>query len=63
MLDANTALAKKFPKYIKLAKIAMVHLLKSVEDEHSFSILKSIKDSLQNRLPHDHLSVIISVHG
>jgi hypothetical protein len=39
MLDANTALAGEVSEYIKLAQLAMVHVLGSVEDERCFSSL------------------------
>jgi len=49
-LDANSALAKTFSEYVKLAQIAMIHVLGSIEDEHCFSSLSFLKDRLQNRL-------------
>jgi hypothetical protein len=39
MLDANTALVGEVSEYIKLAQLAMVHVLGSVEDERCFSSL------------------------
>jgi hypothetical protein len=62
LLDANTALVATFPKYIKLAEVAMVHVLGSVEDERSFSSLTFLKDKLQNRLCGDHLGLVIGMH-
>jgi hypothetical protein len=44
MFDANSALVAQFPEYIKLAQIAMVHVLGSVEDERCFSSLSFMKD-------------------
>jgi hypothetical protein len=41
--DANSALSASLPKYIKLAQIAVVHLLGSVEDERAFSSLTFLK--------------------
>lgn len=38
-LDASTTLAKKFGEYVKLAEIAMTHVLGLVEDERVFSSL------------------------
>jgi hypothetical protein len=63
MLDANIALAGQFPEYIKLAQIALVHVLGSVEDERCFSSLTFLKDKLRNRLASDHLSVIMGMYG
>jgi hypothetical protein len=39
MLDANKALAAQFSEYVKLAEIAIVQVLGSVEDEWCFSSL------------------------
>jgi hypothetical protein len=61
MLDANTALALKFYEYIKLVQIIMVHILGSVEDKHSFSSMKFMKDRLQNRLSADQLGLVIGM--
>jgi hypothetical protein len=63
VLDANIALATTFPEYIKLAEVAMVHILGSVEDERSFSSLTFLKDKLRNRLCGDHLGLVICMHG
>jgi hypothetical protein len=63
MLDANSALAAQFPEYIKLAQIAMVHVLGSVEDERCFSSLTFLKDKLRNRLSADHLGIVVGMHG
>jgi len=49
-LDANSALAKSFSEYVKLAEIAKIHVLGSVEDECWFFSLSFLKDKLQNRL-------------
>lgn len=60
-LDANSALGKNFSEYLKLAKIAMVHVLGSVEDERTFSALNFLKDKLRNRLD-QHLGVVVGMH-
>ena len=62
-LDANTALVAQFPKYLKLAQLAMVHVLGSVEDECVFSLLTFLKDKLRNRLSTDHLGIVIGMHA
>jgi hypothetical protein len=61
-LDANTSLAKAFPEYIKLAHIAMVHVLGSVEDERAFSSLSFLKDKQRNRLD-SHLSLVLGMRA
>jgi hypothetical protein len=63
MLHANIALVGQFPEYIRLAQIALVHVLGSVEDERCFSSLTFLKDKLQNRLASDHLSVVMGLYG
>jgi hypothetical protein len=63
MLDANTALAKSFSEYVKLAQIAMIHVLGSVDDERCFSSLNFLKDKLRNRLDESHLLVVVGMHG
>jgi hypothetical protein len=63
MLDANTALAKSFSEYVKLAQIAMIHVLGSVEDERCFSSLNFLKDKLRNRLDESHLLIVVEMHG
>jgi len=60
-LDANSSLGKNFGEYIKLAQIAMVHVLGSVEDERTFSALSFLKDRLRNRLD-QHLGVVVGMH-
>jgi hypothetical protein len=50
LLDGNLTLNKCFPEFIKLAEIAMIHVLGSVEDERTFSSLNFLKDRLWNRL-------------
>jgi hypothetical protein len=61
--DANSALSASFPEYIKLAQIAVIHLLGSVEDERTFSSLTFVKDKLRNRLEGLHLGVVIGMHA
>jgi hypothetical protein len=43
---ANQMFSHAFPKYIKLAKIAIVHLLNSMEDEWCFSSFSFSKSKL-----------------
>jgi hypothetical protein len=43
-------LITSFPKYVKLAKLAMVQVVGSVEDETCFFILVFMKSKLHNRL-------------
>ena len=57
-LDANSALSTSFPEYIKLAQIALIHLLGSIEDEHVFSLVTLLKNKVQNRLDGEHLGLV-----
>jgi hypothetical protein len=61
--DANSALSTSFPEYIKLAHIAMIHLLGSIEDERTFSSLTFLKDKLRNRLEGNHLGIAVGIHA
>jgi len=63
MLDANNALAKSMSEYVKLAEIAMIHVLGSVEDERCFSSLSFLKDQLRNRLSDGNLSLVVGMHS
>ena len=45
-LDANSALSTSFLEYIKLAQIALIHLLGSVEDERAFSLVILLKNKV-----------------
>jgi hypothetical protein len=63
MLDANKALAAQFSEYVKLAEIAIVQVLGSVEDEWCFSSLNFMKDKLQNCLASKHLGIVVGMHG
>jgi hypothetical protein len=61
-LDSNVNLAKAFGEYVKLAEIAMIHVLGYVEDERAFSALTFLKDKVRNKLD-DHLPVVIGMHA
>lgn len=49
ILDAHIVFAKSFSTYIKLAKIAGIHVLELVEDIKAFSASTFLKDRLGNR--------------
>jgi len=48
-------------EYVKLVKLAMVHILGLVEDERCFSSLTFLKDKVQNKLNSDHLSLVVGI--
>ena len=47
---ASKILSSSFPEYLKLAKIGLVQVIGSMEDEHCFSTLNFIKNKNCNRL-------------
>ncbi len=61
MLDANSSLGKNFVEFIKLAQVAMVHVLSIVENECTFSTLSFLMDRLCNRL-NEHFGIVVGMH-
>ena len=59
----NRALVSNFPEFAKLAEIALVQVLGSVEDERTFSSLSFLKDKTRNRLDNAHLSLVVGMHA
>jgi hypothetical protein len=51
-----------YPEYMKLAKIVVVHVLGSVQDERCFSSLSFLKNKLRNHLD-DHLGVVVGMYS
>ena len=49
-------------EYLKLAEVAIVLVLESVEDERTFSTLSFMKAKLRNRLQ-THLSMVVTMRG
>jgi 2-C-methyl-D-erythritol 4-phosphate cytidylyltransferase len=50
IIDDSTMLQHGLSEYLKLAEVAIVLVLGSVEDEYTFSTLSFMKDKLRNRL-------------
>jgi hypothetical protein len=50
VLDGNSVLVQNFSEFIKLAEIAVVHVIGSVEDERLFSSVKFLKSKLRSSL-------------
>ena len=61
-LDRNSTLVKSIGEYMKLAHIALVHVLGSVEDEHTFLSVTFLKNELRNRLDQN-LKVVVGMHA
>jgi hypothetical protein len=62
VVENSSMLRHGLSEYIKLAEIAVVLILGSVEDERMFSTLSFMKDKLRNRLQ-THLLLVVSMHG
>jgi hypothetical protein len=56
--DNISVLVYSFPKYVKLAEMAMVQIVGSVEDERCFSTFAFMKSKLRNRLT-THLPLVV----
>lgn len=62
LLSANFHTNSLFSEYVKLAEIAMVHVLGSVEDERCFSSVSFLKDKLRNALE-EHLPLVVGMYS
>lgn len=61
-LDAATCLTHHFSEYMKLAEIAIVHVLGSVEDERVFSWVSFLKSKVRNSLD-KHLQCVVGMYS
>jgi hypothetical protein len=61
-LGSNALLASKLSEFVKVAKVAAVTILASVEDEHTFSTLNYMKSKVRNNL-NDHLDLVVRMYG
>jgi hypothetical protein len=59
-ITANNMLSSNLSEFIKLAEIACVQVMGSVEDERTFSTLSYVKDKLQNHLT-THLELTVAM--
>ncbi|KAG0595346.1 hypothetical protein M758_UG159400 [Ceratodon purpureus] len=60
VLSANSLTSHMISEYIKLAEIAVVHVIGSVEDERCFSTLGFLKNKLRNAL-NEHLPLVVGM--
>lgn len=60
VLQSNHNLAQNFGEFLKLAEIAVVHVLGSVEDEHLFSTVGFLKSKLRSNLE-EHIQVVVGI--
>jgi len=61
MLDSNNNLTQNFGEFLKLAEIAIVHVIGSVEDKRCFSSVGFLKSKLRNNLD-EHIQVVLGMH-
>jgi hypothetical protein len=59
-VEANTFLRHSLSEYIKVAELAVVMVLGSVQDERTFSTLTFMKNKLRNRLT-THLELVVGM--
>jgi hypothetical protein len=57
-LDASSYLTHHFSEFMKLAEVAVIHVLGSVEDERTFSSVSFLKSKLRNSLD-VHLQLVV----
>ena len=62
-MACNRAFVSNFLEFAKLAEIAIVQVLGSVEDERTFSSLSFLKDKTRNKLDNAHLSLVVGMHA
>lgn len=62
VLDSNNSLTQSFCEFVKLAEMAMVHVIGSAEDERTFSSLNFLKSKLRNSLE-EHLQIVVGMHS
>jgi hypothetical protein len=58
LLTASWVFVYNFPEYVKLAEMAMVQIVNSVEDEHYFSTLAFMKSNFHKGLI-THLPLVV----
>jgi len=58
IFSANQILLVAFLEYFKMAELAMVLVLSSVEDEKTFSVVGIMKSKVRNKLT-DHLALCV----
>jgi hypothetical protein len=62
IISASRVFSHGFPEYLKLAKIALVHVIRSVEYERVFSSVSFLKTKLRNFLD-PHLGVVVGMYS
>jgi hypothetical protein len=62
VLDSNNSLTQNFSEFLKLAEMAVVHVLGSVEDERTFSSVGFLKSKVRNNLE-EHIQVVVGMYS
>lgn len=62
VLDSNNNLMQSFGEFLKLAEMALVYLIGSVEDEWLFSSVGFLKSKLRNNLD-EHIQVVVGMYS
>jgi hypothetical protein len=62
ILSMSIVLKKHFPEWFKVAELAAVQVLGSVEDERTFSTVTFSKSKLRNRLS-EHLAACVGIYS
>ena len=60
-LEAFGLLRHKLSEYLKIVEVAVVAVLRSVEDKRTFNMLSYMKNKLRNHL-NVHLPLVVSIH-
>lgn len=60
VLDGNHNLTQNFGEFLKLAEIAVIHVLGSIEDERLFSSVGFLKSKLRNNLE-EHIQIVVGM--
>jgi hypothetical protein len=63
LLGANEVLSGRTGQYNKLAEMAIVMVMGSVEDERTFSSVAFLKSRVRNSLLKNHLSVVVGMYS
>ncbi len=62
VIHASQLFFNAFLEYLKVAKIAMVHVLSFVEDERCFNSIAFLKNKVRNRL-NNHFRLVVSMYA
>jgi hypothetical protein len=61
VIHASQILSRSFPKCLKVAKIVVIHVMGSIDDEHWFSSIYFSKKKLHNHF-NLHLQLLVATY-